>query len=251
MAAAIACVAGPASAYSGAAAGGSFTAIDFAWQANGTSDTTLTVTPGQTVTFAYPSGTSFHNVVFTGKQPASCTGLTAYARPKGWSGECAFEAAGRYPFTCIIHDTMTGEVVVAAAPEPTATATPTATADPIATPGATPAAGATPEPAKPTQATLAVKLASTQRGNRVRGWVNVTEKASRLDVTVTAGSAKAGTYLKKSTPAGAVAFSVSLDARARRLLERRHQLRVTVAVALTPPGGRKLVQHAKVTLRPG
>ncbi|HEY6890289.1 MAG TPA: hypothetical protein VI300_20970, partial [Solirubrobacter sp.] len=226
VAAAMACAAAPALAYSGATAGGSFTAIDYAWQANGTNATTVTITPGQTVTFGYPSGTESHDAHFTGKQPSSCPGLPAYPAKQGWSAECRFDAAGSYPFVCDFHPEMTGTVVVAVAatPTPTSTAVPTATADPIATPGATatppPAPGATPEPTATAQkqTTLKVRLARIQRGTRVRGSVSVSEPASRLEVTVMAGKAKAGIYRKTSTASGLIPFSVALDAHARRTL---------------------------------
>jgi plastocyanin len=258
VAAAMACAAAPALAYSGATAGGSFTAIDYAWQANGTSGTTVTITPGQTVTFGYPSGTESHDAHFTGKQPSACPGLPSHPQKQGWSAECTFDAPGSYPFVCDFHPEMIGTVVVTAAatPTPNSTAAPTATADPIGTPGATatpPAPGSTPEPtaAAPKQTTLKLKLAGTQRGTRIRGSVRVDEPASRLEVTVMAGKSKVGTYLKKSTASGAVAFSVTLNAHARRSLAKARRLRVSVAVALTPPGGKKLVTHAKATVRPG
>jgi plastocyanin len=255
VAAAMACAAAPALAYGGATAGGGFTAIDYAWQANGTAATTLTVAPGEAVTFGYPSGTTTHNVDFTGKQPSQCTGLTPDPRPKGWTAECTFDAAGSYPFVCDVHPQMVGTVVVAV-PTPTPTATPAAPTDPAATPGATatpqPAPGATPTPTPTSkQATLKVKLAATQRGTRVRGSVTVAQPASRLEVTVKAGSAKVGVWVKTATKSGAVAFSVPLNAKARRMLKAKRRLDVTVAVALTPPGGKKLTMRTKAIVRPG
>ena len=74
--AAAACAAlSPALAYSDVAADGSFKAVDFGWVADGGSGNELTIAPGETVTFAYPTGASFHNVVFEGTQPSSCTGV--------------------------------------------------------------------------------------------------------------------------------------------------------------------------------
>src|SRR4051794_39430938 len=97
-----------------------FTAVDFAWYVNGTTTTTLTIAPGQSVTFAYPEGKSFHNVSFTGAQPSSCTGLTPYARPPGWQGRCTFATPGTYAFACALHEQMKGRIIVAAAtPTPT------------------------------------------------------------------------------------------------------------------------------------
>jgi hypothetical protein len=245
-------------AYGGATAGGSFIAVDYAWLANGTSDTTVTIAPGQTVTFGYPSGIESHDAHFTGRAPSACPGLPSYPAKQGWSAECRFDAPGSYPFVCDFHPEMTGTVVVTAAatPTPSSTAAPTATAGPVGTPGATatpPAPGATPEPTAgaPKQTTLRLKLAGTQRGTRVRGSVSIEEPASRLEVTVTAGKTKVGTYLKKATASGAVSFSVTLNAHARRTLAKARRLRLSVAVALTPPGGKRLITHAKVTVRPG
>jgi plastocyanin len=252
IAVAMVCAAGPALAYSDATAGGSFTAVDYAWQANATAATTLTVAPGQTVTFGYPDGNTTHNVDFTGKQPSQCTGLTSYPRPKGWTAECTFDAAGSYPFVCDVHAEMQGTVVVAA---PTPTATPTASGDPVATPGATatPAPGeeaTTRPPSTPTPATLKVKLAPTQKGTRVRGSVTVEQAATRLEVTVKSGSKTVGSWRKTSTAKGTVAFSVALNAKARKALKAKRRLKLTVTVALTPPGGepRTLRANAVVSL---
>ena len=57
----------------------SFTATDVTasnhqWYASGTTSNTATIAQGGTVTFAYPSGTSIHNVAFnTASKPTSCT----------------------------------------------------------------------------------------------------------------------------------------------------------------------------------
>src|SRR4051812_27462746 len=106
---------------------GSFKAQDAGysgvWRANGTEANTLTVAPGGTVTFGYPSGgSSAHNVKFTDRNP-DCTGLpdpTDFqgSRP-GWSGSCRFDQPGTYAFMCGFHPDMTGSVVVEAAPMPT------------------------------------------------------------------------------------------------------------------------------------
>jgi plastocyanin len=242
----------PALTYSNAPADGSFTAVDFAWRANGTDATTLTIAPGGTVTFGYPAGMSFHNLDFTGAKP-SCVGISSAPLAKGWEGECTFDVPGTYPFKCDVHEQMTGSVVVEAAPTGTPIPAPTATADPAATPGAT--ASPTPVPnAPPAQTTLAVKLAAKQRGTRVRGTVEVKQAASKLEVTVTARLKKArvrvGRWVKSSPASGRVAFSVPLDARARRALRSARKLTITVDVALTQPGGKRLTHSAKALIRP-
>jgi plastocyanin len=243
IAAAMVCAAAPALGFEDA--GGGFTAVDYAWQANGTAGTTLTVTPGQTVTFGYPVGTTTHNVDFTGKQPAQCTGLTPYPRPKGWTASCTFDAPGSYPFVCDVHAEMQGTVVVAAPPPaPTVTPTPDPGADPVATPGATatPPGGHEPGPSTPAATkpatALKVKLATKQKGTRLRGTVTVEQAASRLEVTVKSGKTKVGTWLKRSAAKGTVTFSVPLNAKARRTLKAKHRLKLAVTVALTPPGGK-------------
>jgi plastocyanin len=250
IAAAMVCAAAPALGY--ADQGGSFTAVDYAWQANGTAETTVTVTPGQTVAFGYPAGTTTHNVDFTGKQPTQCTGLTPYPRPKGWTASCTFDAPGTYTFVCDVHPQMQGTVVVAspAPAAPTATPTPEPGADPVATPGptvTTPAGTApepTPAPGTKPATTLKLKLATRQKGTRLRGTVTVEQPASRLEVTVKSGKTKVGTWLRRSTGKGTVTFSVPLNAKARQALAAKHRLKLAVTVALTPPGGRLLTKHA-------
>ena len=146
----------PALAYGTAASSGSFIAVDYAWRANGTDATSLTVAPGESVSFGYPAGSNFHNLRFTDAQPTSCTGLSPNPRPKGWAGECTFADAGTYPFVCDVHAAMTGRVVVAV-PEPTATAT-----VPPGGTGPPPVATPTPEPtATPVQTALKVKLTTS------------------------------------------------------------------------------------------
>ena len=226
---------------------------DPAWRANDTDATRLTVAPNTTVTFGYPDGGDYHNVVFKDRQPSSCAGLPPGPRPKGWQGECTFVEPGTYAFICGAHDTMTGSVVVAA-PTPTPTPTPTATADPAATPGATASPTPAPETKLPAQNPLAVKLSPKQRGTRVRGTVDVKQAAAKLEVTVTTRLKKArvrvGRWVKSSPASGPVTFSVPLDARARRALRNNRSLSITVAVALTQSSGTRLTHTAKALIRP-
>jgi plastocyanin len=109
-------------------------------------DNSVTVLPGEKVTFSYPEGgTSAHNVAFNdvGPQPTNCkqlTGLVIYPTappiagsglPSPWSGECVFPVAGTYGFFCSVHPFMTGTVVVEEASNtpPTVTAGRTPTGD--------------------------------------------------------------------------------------------------------------------------
>jgi plastocyanin len=242
---------------------GSFTAEDVIpdsgrWDANGDpGSSSLTVVSGGTVTFSYPSGMSTHSVSFTSAAKPACSGVPAPADypggwGPGWMASCRFDQPGRYTFTCPIHPAMTGTVTVEAAPTPTPS--------PGASPTPTPVYGATPTPtptAMPTpQRTVKVTLPAHQQGRHVRGSVQVQSAHTRLEVTISAKltgrkAVRVGHWLKRSAPAGRVAFAVPLIAPARHTLARRHKLAVTVRVALTPPGGRTLSHAAKATVKPG
>jgi plastocyanin len=252
------------------AAGPTFTAVDdsmttASWHANGTNATTVTIAPGESVAFEYPAqayGGGPHNVRFTDMdaQPASCTDMPGEfaPQPAPWSGSCRFDRKGSYPFNCVFHANMKGTVVVANPPA-TATATPTQGGPYVTpTPTPTPEPGVTPTP----QTTLrgAVRLASAQRGSRVRGTVAVKAAKSRLEVALFVPRSKlsggkshravrVGRWVKASTAAGSVRFSVPLSARARSALRRAGRLAVTVSVALTPPGGHKLTRRLHTTVR--
>src|SRR5262249_11903801 len=101
---------------------GTIFAIDFGFEGP-TGDATVTIAAGGTVTFAYPNGGSFHNIVFSDAQPTSCTQtagsnvgavppLRATPEPSGWAGSCRFNTPGTYTFTCAAHAFETGTVIV-------------------------------------------------------------------------------------------------------------------------------------------
>jgi plastocyanin len=251
---------------------GEVTAQDVAgshrFSVNATDASMLTVATGATVTFDYPSGSSFHNVDFDSAQPASCRQtaptasgavppLPADPAGPGWSGTCTFTAPGTYAFHCDLHLNMTGTIVVRN--QPAQTATPTPTPSPGATPTPTPTAA--PLPGQP-QSTLkgAVKLAGRQKGTRVRGSVRVAAAPARLEVVLRVPRSqlsgghsrrlvRAGRSVRTATRAGSLAFSVPLTAKARAALRKRHRLSLTVTVALTPPGGPELTRSLHTTLR--
>ena len=119
---------------------GSIVAVDFGFQNPADGSPLVTIQPGETVTFSYPEGSSFHNVQFTKEQPSSCTltaggsgpvpPLPAAPTGDGWSGTCTFNAEGTYEFVCGAHPGMIGAVLalpVGATPTPTPSVYPTAT----------------------------------------------------------------------------------------------------------------------------
>ena len=194
-------------------------------------------------------------MVFEGTEPSSCSGIQPANPGPGWKGSCRFDDPGTYRFVCGVHAGMTGRVIVRAAPTPTPTATGTATpsatptTDPTGTSPATPApAGTSPAPVAP--AALKLTLARSQRSMRVRGAVEVDRAGSRLEVTARTNR-RVGRFVRRSAAAGSLVFSVGIDAKARKTLRAKGRLRLTVRVALTPPGGKALTRTMKVTLTRG
>src|SRR5687767_10091896 len=111
LAAVLAAAASAALAPASAHADGAFTATDNAWTAAG-GGTTVTIAPGERVSFGYPSGMSLHNAQFAALQPSGCTpALPSDPAAPGWSSLCTFPAAGQYPFACELHPDMAGTVV--------------------------------------------------------------------------------------------------------------------------------------------
>ena len=238
----------------------------------------VTINPGETVTFSYPSGGNFHNVRFTKEQPTSCTltaggsgpvpPLPANPSPPGWSGTCTFNAEGAYEFVCALHNDMLGAVLVVpvgatptptpsvtATPTPTPTATATQTSTPAATATAIPQSTVAPTPTPPPAATQTtgpaagrLKLARTQRGQAIKGSVAVAHAGSRLRVEVLLKRKRVGTATR-SVNAGSAAFTVKLDRGAKRTLQRSRRLALTVRITVTPPTGSAFSETRKVTLR--
>ena len=257
-------------------------AVDFGFENPVDGTPLVTINPGETVTFSYPEGTSFHNVSFTKEQPTSCTltaGGGAGAVPPlppipstdGWSGRCTFNAEGTYEFVCNAHATMTGAVLVVPlnptpTPSPTATASATATATPTptvtnATPTPTPTAIATAVPqattappadtARPTPvgpAASRLRVTRTQRGPAVKGSVAVALAGSRLRVELLAKRKRVGSTTR-SVNAGTASFTVRLNAGAKRTLQRSRKLSVTVRITVTPPTGAAFTATRTVSLK--
>jgi plastocyanin len=93
----------------------------------------VTIKPGESVHFSYPSGSSSHNVVFNGATQPACTQtagvvmtegppLPAFVEPPGWAGDCRFDTPGVYSFVCSAHSEMTGTVTVGSVAQAASTA---------------------------------------------------------------------------------------------------------------------------------
>ena len=217
-------------------ADGAFTATDFAWTAAG-GGTTVTIAPGERVSFHYPSGMSMHNAQFAGLQPSGCTpALPADAAAPGWSSLCTFPAAGQYPFACELHPAMTGTVVVQAGGGPPPPPPP-------------PPAPPPPAPAATAAAASSLRLARAQRGSTVRGSIVVARGGSQLDVRARLRGVRAGSVVRRAVGPGRVRFAVTLSRSARRTLRRSGRLRLSVRITVTPAAGTRYVATRTVTLR--
>jgi plastocyanin len=197
---------------------------------DGNGSSSVTIARGGSVAFSYPSGASAHNVVFGATQPTSCTGMPATASPPGWSGSCTFDAYGTYTFHCGLHSFMTGTVEV---PDPNAPTTGTTTPPP------------------------AVKVAHRQRGVIVRGSVTTPAGPSAIAVTALVAKkalasrvrlVKVGALRKHSAGTGKTAFGLRVNRAARRALERRHRLAVTLRIAVRPDAGAGVKKTVAVVL---
>jgi hypothetical protein len=67
-------------------------------------------------------------------------------------------------------------------------------------------------------------------------------------VEVRVGGRRAGRIVRRSVAAGTLRFTVRLDRRGRRSLARARALRVTLRIAVTPPGSRSQTATRRVTL---
>jgi plastocyanin len=228
-------------------------ASDFQFSAIDGGPPNVIVAAGGNVDFAYPTGTSSHNVVFAGKQPSACAisqgpdsgskaPLPSAPTGPGWAGGCRFDVAGAYSFVCGMHSNMTGSVTVVAA----------GTAPPP------PAPVPPPTPIEPPASSL--RVASPQRGAAVRGSVRVRSRGSRVLARAFArrralvGGASTrqvavGRSLRSSVGPGRASFSVRLGTTARRALRRHGRLSISLRLTVTPPAGDSYTATRTVVLR--
>lgn len=236
---------------------GTINAVDIAWENPATGQGKVTIAPGGTVDFSYPSGGTIHNVAFSGASPTSCTqtaGPSSGAVPPlpatpsgpGWAGSCKFDAEGTFAFVCGFHAGMNGSVVVSS----------TIPAEPPSGGGGGSGGGAA-DTGGPAAGKLVV--AAVQRGGAVRGSVIVAGAGSRLRVDLMARrSALGGSGAKlvsvgrasKAVGAGKRAFSVGLSGAAKRAVASAARLAVTVKVKVKPPSGAAFLATRSVLAKP-
>jgi plastocyanin len=180
-----------------------------------------------------------------GKVPV---GTSAAASATKWSGTCTFSQPGTYTFYCTVHGPeMTGTITV----NPDGTTTTTMTTNPAPLPPT----GAAPPPQAETPSgpplTGAPSLRAVQHGPSVHGSLDVSQAGvgDRLEVDLFASSAalrktkhatpiRVGRLLRDSLAAGPLAFTVSLDATAKRALASHRRLALNVKLTLTPREGK-------------
>jgi hypothetical protein len=134
----------------------------------------------------------------------------------------------------------------------------TSTASTATTPGSMEA----PPPPAGSHPLATLALASAQRGNAVHGTVEVpaADGGARLEVELLVQgaslakvkrprSSRVGRLVRSSAPAGAVSFTVPLDAAAKRALRRHHKLALIVKIVLTPVHGAAVTLTRSLDLR--
>jgi hypothetical protein len=185
-----------------------------------------------------------HGVRWTGgPEKPSCSGVPVEQEKIGWSGDCTFAQAGSYTFVCTVHPTeMKGTISVSSgAPPPALPETPAVS------------------PESPLQglASGALRLARNQAGTSVRGSIALSPASAggklevllltkgALTMAAPPASTRVGRLLRSPLGVGRVAFAVPLEGRARRALNSRDKLPLTVQVTVRAPG------QAALTLKRG
>jgi plastocyanin len=284
-----------------ASSAGSSTATVVGTESRMWSPMEVAITPGGTVTFENPSTTVFHGVVWkTVPETPSCSGVPIDEGKANWKGACTFVKEGVYEYYCYVHGIyMSGKVAVNAAGTTTTTSSSTTSSTTTSTSSSSTSTTSTSTTSTQTSTTTtteqtqsmtmpgstseatstsstksgggaasedslsdgSVRIAARERGDGVRGSVQVAQAGSRLEVELLIPRASiavagrrmrtllVGRLVKSRLPAGRERFEVALKARARRALRRTGRLALSVRIALTPPGGHRLTRTLAVTLR--
>jgi hypothetical protein len=226
---------------------GSFTAVDFSWNAGGGGHS-ITIAPGGTVSFGYPSGSSVHNADFgTTNIPSSCQETSPTSTPEtnklplvptgpGWAGTCTFNTLGTYSFMCDQHHSMTGTIVVSDTLTTTTTTTNTTTTHTTTT-GTTGTTGTTTHSTTGTTGTTGTTSTGTT-GTTTGGTTGTTNPTPTSPTTPTTTTPTTTTTGAGPSPlAGAAASSIVIASR-----QKGSAVHGTLKVAPAGSGGRFLVE---------
>jgi hypothetical protein len=215
----------------------------------------VTIAAGGSITFV--DSKTAANLAWAGAAPACEPGVpVAPTAPRtGWEGKCAFATPGTYKFesSTLWPEYTRYEVVVEGSAGGT---TGEGGSKASSTPGTTPAGGS---PASPLSGSP--KIGRAQRGGAVKGSVQISDAGAggRLEVSLIAtaaslggtghGARVVGRFVSASVAAGRRSFSVKLDAKAKRALERRRHLALKVEITLTPVNGEATTLTRSVALQ--
>ena len=188
--------------------------------------------------------------------------ITADRPRPGWTATCTFSQPGDYRFICVPHARGHER-----ADHGGADATPRRPAAHRTRrrrrprrPGSRRRAATPTQPGTTTPALAAtsLKLAKRQTGSRLRGSVDVREQGSRLRVDALvrrtalgqrrSGRVRVGRLVRSSVGPGRVAFSLGLQAKARKVLRARRKLAVRLRITVTRPGAGQRTWTRSVTL---
>jgi hypothetical protein len=236
-----------------------------------------TIAQGGVITFVDHTGVAV-DLLWTGPAPTCSATVPVSPAPAktGWEGTCTFEAPGRYELeSATLYPAYRNYEIVVQPPSSTGTTT-TGTTPASSTPSGSsaPSSGPAEQAEEPLGAgtpsgsplvgseAAAVKLGATQHGSSVHGSLEVSQAGAggRLEVELLASRAsqasagrsaqvQAGRVARSSLPAGAVAFAVPLDARARDALHVHRRLALGVRIVLSPPHGTAVTITRSVLLR--
>jgi plastocyanin len=263
----------PASASAQSPSAVTFTAVDdgsWDWETTGGA-TSTPLAFGGTVMVVSPSPGVSHNARLTGPMPApSCMpDLPASSTPPPWSSACTFNTSGTYMLICDVHNGMTSTINVdppGGGNPPPSGGNPPPGGNPPGGGGSGGGGGGSGDPTgpggTPTQrGAPSFKVTRKQTGVVLRGSVT-TSGAAKIVVTALVSNrylstsrpkrvkkVSVGSKIIRRTSAGKASFAVRLNAAARRALNRREKLAVSLRIVVTPTGGRATTKTVAVAVR--
>ncbi len=230
------------------------------WATEGSSQPASKVTIAAGGSVMYVDDKTAANLAWTGAAPACEAPVPIAPAPAktGWEGKCVFSAPGAYKFesASLWFEYTKYEVVVEASTSPPPA--PEGGSPPSAgSPGTSPTLIGESPSGSPLSGAPAVH--TTRRGATVSGSLQISSVGAgdRLEVELLSGGKASarpghkvivGRMVSTSVRAGRLSFSVKLDAKARKALERHHRLALEVRIKLIPPHGKATIVIRSVTV---